>query len=47
LLTSGYALETLTTHERLREYDAILTKPYRKVELARRLREVLEISPPQ
>jgi len=43
LLTSGYALETLTTHERVREHDAILTKPYRKVELARRLREVMKI----
>ncbi len=44
LLTSGYALETLTTHERLGDCSAILNKPYRKVELARRLREVLEVS---
>jgi PAS domain S-box-containing protein len=47
LLTSGYALETLTSHKRVRDCDAILTKPYRKVELARRLREVLKISSPQ
>jgi PAS domain S-box-containing protein len=45
LLTSGYALETLITHKRLRDHDAILTKPYRKVELARRLRDVLKINP--
>jgi len=45
LLTSGYALETLATHERLRECSAILTKPYRKIELARRLREVLSTKP--
>jgi PAS domain S-box-containing protein len=44
LLTSGYALETLTTDERLRDCSAILTKPYRKVELARRLREVLTVN---
>jgi CheY-like chemotaxis protein len=43
LLTSGYALETLTTHERLRKCSAILTKPYRKAELARRMREVLKV----
>ena len=46
LLTSGYALETLSAHERLGDCAAILTKPYRKVELARRLREVLDVSPP-
>lgn len=46
LLTSGYALETLTTDERLRDCAAILTKPYRKVELARRLREVLTMNSP-
>ena len=44
LLTSGYALETLTTHERLRDCSTILTKPYRKFELARRLREVLMVN---
>jgi CheY-like chemotaxis protein len=38
LLTSGYALETMAAHGRLREGAMILTKPYRKAELARRLR---------
>jgi PAS domain S-box-containing protein len=41
LLTSGYALETLTAHGHLRDGSAILAKPYRKAELARRLREAL------
>jgi PAS domain S-box-containing protein len=44
LLTSGYAVETLTTDQRLRDCAAILSKPYRKVELARRLREVLAVN---
>jgi PAS domain S-box-containing protein len=44
LLTSGYALETLTTHGRLRQGSVILAKPYRKAELARRLREVLKVA---
>ncbi len=41
LLTSGYALETLSAQGRLRDGSVILAKPYRKTELARRLREVL------
>jgi len=41
LLTSGYALETLSAQGHLREGAHILTKPYRKAELARRLREAL------
>lgn len=41
LLTSGYALETLARHDRLRAGAVVLTKPYRKAELARRLREVV------
>ena len=41
LLTSGYALEALTAHGHLRDASAILPKPYRKAELARRLREAL------
>jgi PAS domain S-box-containing protein len=41
LLTSGYALETLNAHGHLRDGSAILPKPYRKAELARRLREAL------
>jgi CheY-like chemotaxis protein len=44
LLTSGYALETLVKHERHREGSIILTKPYRKADLARRLREALRTS---
>jgi PAS domain S-box-containing protein len=41
LLTSGYALETLSAQGHLRDGAFILTKPYRKAELARRLREAL------
>ena len=40
LLTSGYALETLAASGRLPAGVAILNKPYRKADLARRLREV-------
>jgi PAS domain S-box-containing protein len=41
LLTSGYALETLIKHGRANRESHILTKPYRKMDLARRLRELL------
>jgi PAS domain S-box-containing protein len=41
LLSSGYALETLIKHGRASGESVILTKPYRKAELARRLREAL------
>jgi PAS domain S-box-containing protein len=44
LLTSGYALETLAKHGRLRAGAVVLTKPYRKADLARRLREVVSVS---
>jgi len=44
LLTSGYALETLAKHGRLRAGAVVLTKPYRKADLARRLREVVNVS---
>ncbi len=44
LLTSGYALETLVKHGRLREGALVLTKPYRKADLARRLKDVLGVS---
>jgi CheY-like chemotaxis protein len=44
LLTSGYALETLAKHGRLRAGAVVLTKPYRKADLARRLREVVRVS---
>jgi CheY-like chemotaxis protein len=41
LLTSGYALETLAERGRLPVGAVILNKPYRKAELARRLREAM------
>ena len=41
LLTSGYALETLAERGRLPQGAVILNKPYRKAELAKRLREAL------
>jgi PAS domain S-box-containing protein len=44
LLTSGYALETLAKHGRLRAGAIVLTKPYRKADLARLLREVVSVS---
>jgi PAS domain S-box-containing protein len=44
LLTSGYALETLVKHGRLRAGAVVLTKPYHKADLARRLREVVSVS---
>ncbi len=52
LFTSGYALETLVARGRIHRETAILNKPYRRPELARRLREVLDspqvvaVSPP-
>ena len=42
LLTSGYPLETLASRGKLALTAAILNKPYRKSELARRLRQVME-----
>lgn len=45
LFTSGYALETLAERGRLRPGVAVLNKPYRKAELALRLREILEAPP--
>jgi PAS domain S-box-containing protein len=45
LLTSGYALETLAERGRLPRGAIILNKPYRKAELARRLREALAVAP--
>jgi PAS domain S-box-containing protein len=47
LLTSGYALETLAANGHLQDGSAILSKPYRKAELARRLREALSVPVPQ
>ena len=45
LLTSGYALETLAANGRLPTGMAILNKPYRKADLAHRLRQVLAVAP--
>jgi hypothetical protein len=45
LLTSGYALETLAKHGQHREGSVVLTKPYRKAELAQWLREVISQAP--
>jgi hypothetical protein len=44
LLTSGYALETLAERGRLPAGAIILNKPYRKAELAKRLREAMASS---
>ena len=42
LLTSGYALETLTTRGRMPAQATLLNKPYRKAELARAVRDAME-----
>jgi PAS domain S-box-containing protein len=42
LMTSGYAIETLQSKGHLPPENALLNKPYRKADLARRLREVIE-----
>ena len=42
LVTSGYALETLASRGLIAPEMTFLTKPYRKPELSRRLRETLE-----
>jgi PAS domain S-box-containing protein len=42
LLTSGYALDTVAGGGRSGQRLPILTKPYRKADLAKRLREVLD-----
>jgi CheY-like chemotaxis protein len=41
LLTTGYSPETLTKYCRLRPGRVLLTKPYRKADLASRMREIL------
>jgi CheY-like chemotaxis protein len=49
VFSSGYALETLIEQGRAPAHSIILTKPYRKAELANRLREALaaaQHSPP-
>ena len=45
LLTSGYALESLEAHGRVRPGLAVLNKPYRRAQLAKRVREVLDDGP--
>ena len=42
LLTSGYALETLEAHGRLQPGVAVLNKPYRRAQLAKRVRDILD-----
>jgi PAS domain S-box-containing protein len=42
LLTSGYALDTIAGRSRSNAGLPILTKPYRKAELARRLRDLVD-----
>ena len=44
VFSSGYALETLVEQGRAHAQSIILTKPYRKAELAHRLREALATS---
>ena len=46
VFTSGYAMEALVEQGRAPPRSIILTKPYRKIELARRLREALTASLP-
>jgi CheY-like chemotaxis protein len=41
LLTSGYPMETMAMHDQQHVERFILNKPYRKAELARRLRALL------
>jgi len=43
LLTSGYPMETLATRTRHNPNVTILNKPYRKIELGRRIRQTLDI----
>lgn len=42
LYTSGYSGSSLRGHDRLKEGEHFLSKPYRKQELARKLREILD-----
>ena len=46
VFSSGYALETLVDQGRAPAHSIILTKPYRKAELANRLREALAAAQP-
>ncbi|HUY67735.1 MAG TPA: response regulator [Alphaproteobacteria bacterium] len=42
LLTSGYPMESLATHHKHESGATLLNKPYRKADIAARLREVLD-----
>jgi CheY-like chemotaxis protein len=46
VFSSGYALETLIERGRASAQSLILTKPYRKADLARRLKEALAAASP-
>jgi len=46
LFASGYPLETLASRGKLNVASMILNKPYRKAELALRIREALDAPPP-
>ena len=46
VFSSGYALDALAETERASTQSIILTKPYRKAELARRVREALTVGQP-
>ena len=42
LFTSGYAENAIVHHGRLDEGVQVLAKPYRKIELAKKLRDILD-----
>ncbi|WP_151119700.1 hybrid sensor histidine kinase/response regulator [Hypericibacter adhaerens] len=46
LLTSGYALDSLGSRRQLPPGTTVLNKPYRKTELAQRIRDTLDGPPP-
>jgi PAS domain S-box-containing protein len=46
VFSSGYALESLLEQGRASAQSIVLTKPYRKTDLARRLKEALAAAPP-
>jgi CheY-like chemotaxis protein len=46
LFTSGYTENAIVHHGRLDHGVALLNKPYRKADLARKIREVFSASPP-
>jgi CheY-like chemotaxis protein len=46
LFTSGYPLDTVVEQDRAHAHAVVLTKPYRKVELAQRLRDAFAAAVP-